>query len=245
MLRGNQRGFVLSGIALLLVLPAMLLSTSFFVAVKIGGESTSLQSLSDTVVYIAYDIRETIRGIKDAGLPLDNYALHEIAENYEMNTICIRVVIEIAPFDIWENIHTPDGASYVHYASGPCCEISNLGPDTWLYNFEDLPSGDPTADDDFNEPLLRLESLDNGSWKVTIENTYTAWYYTDIWWGDQLLWTDVNREPGTNHGSLEPDEGLHVGDSKIVSGVPSSALVHIILEESTGMVYYEENFTID
>jgi hypothetical protein len=245
MLQRDQRGFVLSGIALLLVLPAMLLSASFFVAVETGGEATSVQSLSDTVVYVAYDIRETIRAMKDAGMALDNYALHELTENYEMNTICVKVEIEIAPFDIWENIHTPEGESYAHYASGPCCEVKNLGPDTWLYNFEDLKVGVPDKDDDFNEPLLRLESLDNGDWEVTVENTYTAWYYADIWWGDQLIWADVNRVPGTNHGSLEPDEGLHVGESKIVTGVPSSALVSIVLEDPAGIVHYEENFTID
>lgn len=245
MLWRDQRGFVLSGIALLLVLPAMLLSASFLVSVNIGGETTSLQSLSDEVVYTAYDIRETIRNMKASGMALDNYALHELAENYERNTICENVEIEIAPFDIWENIHKPNGESYVHRASGPCCEVKNLGPDTWLYNFEDLPSGDPDADDDYNEPLLRLESLDNGDWKVTVENTYTAWYYADVWWGDDNLWMNVNRVPGTNHGSLEPDEGLHVGDSKIVSGVPSSAFVSIVLGDPAGIVHYEENFTID
>lgn len=244
----DEKGFVLSGVALLLLLPALLLSATFLSMTKIGGEATSAQSISGEITAIAQDIKETIWYMKDSGMSIENETLNNLAENYSKNPLIEYIEIGTAPFNIWENIHpeTPNPEeAYVHRAGGKCCEVKNKGPGMWQYNFEDLPSGEPTTDDDYNEPLLTLESLENGDWKVKIENTYTAGYWTDIWWDNQLLWKNVNRVPGTNQGSMEPDEGLHVGDSKIVSGVPESALVSVEIEDPARIVHYKEIFPID
>ncbi len=86
MLHHDQRGFVLSGIALLLVLPAMLLAASFLTIVEAGGEAASLQSLSDKVVYTGHDIERMINYMQDEKLPIDNTTLNELAENYRAAT---------------------------------------------------------------------------------------------------------------------------------------------------------------
>ena len=85
-LRRDQRGFVLSGIALLLVLPAMLLAASFITIVDAGGEAASLQSLSDKVVYTGHDIERVINYMENNGLPIDNTTLSALAENYSAAT---------------------------------------------------------------------------------------------------------------------------------------------------------------
>lgn len=82
----DQRGFVLSGIALLLALPAMLLAASFLTIVEAGGEAVLLQSLSDKVVYTGHDIERMINYIQAQGLPIDNITLNELAENYRAAT---------------------------------------------------------------------------------------------------------------------------------------------------------------
>ncbi|NVM56554.1 MAG: hypothetical protein HWN51_00320 [Desulfobacterales bacterium] len=82
MLHHDQRGFVLSGIALLLVLPAMLLAASFLAIAGAGGEAVSLQSLSDKVVYTGHDIERLINYMENNGLPIDNTTLSALAENY-------------------------------------------------------------------------------------------------------------------------------------------------------------------
>lgn len=82
----DQRGFVLSGIALLLALPAMLLAASFLAMVGAGGEAVSLQSLSDKVFYTGHDIERLINYMGDSGLPIDNTTLSALAENYSAAT---------------------------------------------------------------------------------------------------------------------------------------------------------------
>ena len=112
MLHHDQRGFVLSGIALLLVLPAMLLAASFLAIAGAGGEAVSLQSLSDKVVYTGHDIERLINYMEDSGLPIDNTTLSALAENYSVATGLL--------VDIWregnnviENVRDPGNiASY-------------------------------------------------------------------------------------------------------------------------------------
>ena len=81
-LRDEQRGFVLTGIALLLVLPAMLIATSCIIFVETGGEASSLQALSDKVDYVRRDIERMIRYMENNKLPIDNSTLSTLAESY-------------------------------------------------------------------------------------------------------------------------------------------------------------------
>lgn len=85
-LRDDQRGFVVSGIALLLVLPAMLLAASCLRIVETGGETTSLQTLSDKVSSAGRDIERMINDIQSKKLPIENATLNQIAENYRSST---------------------------------------------------------------------------------------------------------------------------------------------------------------
>ncbi|GAG85231.1 unnamed protein product, partial [marine sediment metagenome] len=62
-LRRDQRGFVLSGIALLLVLPAILLVASCFTIIEMGGEATALQASADKVFYIGKDIERVVEDL--------------------------------------------------------------------------------------------------------------------------------------------------------------------------------------
>lgn len=83
---GDQRGFVLSGIALLLVLPAVLLAASYLGIIYIGGETTSLEALSDKVSYTGHDIERMIHYMEDNQIPIDNTRLNALAENYRAAT---------------------------------------------------------------------------------------------------------------------------------------------------------------
>ena len=82
----DQRGFILSGIALLLALPAMLLAASFLAMAGAGGEAVSLQSLSDKVFYTAHDIERLISYMENNEFPIDNTTLSSLAETYSATT---------------------------------------------------------------------------------------------------------------------------------------------------------------
>ncbi len=245
MLRDDQRGMIMSGIALLLVLPAMLISATFLTIVHTGGEATSIERLSDRAAYTAYNMKNSIRDLKESGERLDSEVLDQIAEKYSQNTIFENIQLHVRPFDIWTEIHYL-GDVYTHHATSKFCEVKNLGVNRWYYNFEDLrPEDWEGADKDFNEPLLRLEKLDNEDWRVTVEPTYSGGATATVHWGDKVIFWNVNsddNEPGD--GTPGVGDGRWEGESKIVSGVPSSIEASISLEDPGGTVVYEENFLI-
>lgn len=72
----DQRGLILSGLALLLILPVMLLSTSYLVIISTGGEAVSLQTVADKVYNAGLDVEDTIKWMwARRGLPVDNFTL--------------------------------------------------------------------------------------------------------------------------------------------------------------------------
>lgn len=242
----GQKGVVLSGLALLLVLPALLLSATFLTVVETGGEITATQSLSDQIAFKADDIKQTLRSRKEHGDRLDKKALQEIEESFEESPILGDIEINYTPFDI--RVEYSGDYNYISYpvvhATDDACRISNLKEGDWSYNFEAFIT---KPDYDFNEPLLRLERLENGNWKVTVAPTFTHSnaYCDNVKWGDKTIFKDVNREgEGWGSGTGGAGDGLHENESKIVSGVPTSVLIELVLEDPGGTVHYEETFSL-
>ncbi|MEA1904897.1 MAG: hypothetical protein U9M97_03345 [Candidatus Hadarchaeota archaeon] len=86
-LNQDQRGFILSGLALLLILPVMLLSTSYLAIISTGGEAVSLQSAADKVHSAGLDVESAIKWMwARRGLPVDNYTLLRLEEACENAT---------------------------------------------------------------------------------------------------------------------------------------------------------------
>jgi len=96
MLTREQRGMVLSGLALLLVLPAMVLVASYFRMVEMGGGATAAQIAMDKVNYTAGDIDRVIKYMMRTGQAFDNITLQELADNYRAAT---GLIVEIAGVD--------------------------------------------------------------------------------------------------------------------------------------------------
>jgi hypothetical protein len=96
MLVREQRGLLLSGLALLLVLPAMLLVASYFRMVKIGSDATAAQIEMDKVNYAMNDIERIIKYMVKTGQPFDNATLVELADNYRVST---GLLIDISGLD--------------------------------------------------------------------------------------------------------------------------------------------------
>jgi hypothetical protein len=86
MLNRERRGLLLSGLALLLVLPAMLLVAAYFRMVELGSETTANQIAMDKVNYAARDIERLIKYMMTSGQPFDNITLGELADNYRAAT---------------------------------------------------------------------------------------------------------------------------------------------------------------
>jgi hypothetical protein len=96
MLVRDQRGLLLSGLALLLVLPAMLLVASYFRMVKMGSDATAAQIQMDKVNYAMNDIERVIKYMVKTGQPFDNATLGRLAENYSVST---GLLVDVSGFD--------------------------------------------------------------------------------------------------------------------------------------------------
>ena len=105
-MKRDQRGFVLSGLALLLVLPAMLVVASCFRVVETGGEAAALQVTADKVIYIGKDIERIIKYMSSDNLSIDNTTLQKLADNYQMAT-GLLVTIWRVDNNVLENVRDP------------------------------------------------------------------------------------------------------------------------------------------
>lgn len=189
MLHHDQRGFVLSGIAILLVLPAMLLAASCFKVIETGGETTSLQALSDKVAYTAHDIERMIKHMDNQMLGINDNTLSALADNYRAATGLLIDIGSVTVYPLWIHVHN---TGVDHYAGTKYCRITDVSPGVWYYNFEDLDEElGETVDWDYNEPRLLVEKLD-GSIRVTVEE-YDGGYHSAVRYSGQLLFPWVGN----------------------------------------------------
>ncbi len=246
----GEKGMVLSGIALLLVLPALLLSATFLTTVEIGGETTAVQGMSDKISFKAYDIKKTLRYRQQHGERLDKEALNRLENSYAQSSVIGDISIDYSHFDVWVDYDGPSTFTEVHPTEESetlydnSCIVKNLKKNHWSYNFE-ASIGEP--DYDYNEPLLRLKRLKNGNWKVTVAPTFTHSDVTaDVYWGNKLIFDDVNEEIGYGTDATGgAGDGLHEGESTIVSeNVPDTMFITISLEDPGGTVSYNETFPL-
>ena len=176
-LRRDQHGFVLSGIALLLVLPAMLLAASVLRMAEIGGETTSLQTVADKVVYTGYDLEYMIKYMNNEGLPINSESLGYLADNYRASTGLLVDLPGVVVYPIRINIID---TGLDHYSGTKYCRITEIASGVWEYNFEDLDEEHGQHPDwDFNEPRLLVERIGDNI-RITFleyDGGYSAYVY--------------------------------------------------------------------
>ncbi len=199
----DQRGFVLSGVALLLVLPAMLLATSCFAIIEMGGEAVALQTTADKVFYTGNDIERMIKKMWDDDLltdnePNTNAKFADLADNYRAAT---GLLVDITPtWMLWIHVDTGDN----RYAGATYCKVDHVAPENWRYYFEDAEDGD------YDEPILLVEKLGENL-RITIEeyggdldSNGSDVYYSD----PPPLWEGVGGPPPTHVGENTEVEGV-------------------------------------
>lgn len=86
-MKKNQQGLVLSGIALLLIMPAILLSASYLTIIQTGGETAVIQSTAEKVHNTGLNIENTIKWMwYREGVPVDNVTMNRFEKKYENRT---------------------------------------------------------------------------------------------------------------------------------------------------------------
>lgn len=110
----DQRGFVLSGMALLLILPAMLLSSFCLVMVKEGGETASLQAVADKVSYTGWHLENTVVMMEMYDMLITNATLGVLAQKCEAST---GLLVTITRSDNIVTINVQDPRGVARYLS--------------------------------------------------------------------------------------------------------------------------------
>lgn len=91
----EERGFVLTGMALLLVLPSFLLASYMLVAVERGEEGLSVKGVADRVWFTAKDAENLIKQMRLYRMELDNVILSWISRAYERYTgLLVNLTLE-------------------------------------------------------------------------------------------------------------------------------------------------------
>jgi hypothetical protein len=217
LLRDN-RGFVLSGLALLIMLSVMLLIASYLKVVETGGEAAALQVVADKVTYTGKDIERAITYMSNNYLPIDNTTLQELAENYRAATGLLVDVGPVTIYPFW--IHVCN-TGVDRYAGTKYCKITEVGTGKWYYSFEDSD-----LNYNYNEPRLLVERL-AGSLRITIEAfAQDENYYVDIYYSSHLI-----------EGFVGGPWGNHVGEvlsvtENITSGIP------VYVRDPSGIAQY-------
>ncbi|KXA91247.1 hypothetical protein AKJ57_01905 [candidate division MSBL1 archaeon SCGC-AAA259A05] len=110
----SQKGLILSGIALLLILPALLITSTYLMMIQEGGEATSIQSTSDKVFYTGLDIENTIHQMDLYDMNVNNSTLDSIERKYEINT---ALEVELHRTDNIVTIKVTDPKKTAEYSS--------------------------------------------------------------------------------------------------------------------------------
>jgi hypothetical protein len=220
----DERGFVLSGIALLLVLPALLLAAACVRLAEIGGEAVSLQGTADLVFYTAYDVQRTLELIWEENLLFDNLPnanryFERLAENYRMAT---GLLVDLVPrWMLWIHAYY-DNQDY--RAGTGHSKVARVSQENWIYYF------DIGGVEDWNEPILKVvKQRDN--LKIILQNYHFPVSppdenAADIYYSTILLWSYVIHD--------DP----RIGSENTVPGTTTQLAVSISVKDPNDIARY-------
>ncbi len=182
-LKEDENGFVFSGLALLLLLPALLISSTYLVAVEQGGETVSAQNIGDKVLYTSMRVENTIVRMNIHNMPIEEPSLKQRERNYEDHTGLIVSLSLYRRGGIIDRFSKPEEnesftKSYEYWRSELEIGIENR-PD----NSENVainaeltgPKENDSAQDDNMRPSdnLKLEAENYKTW-ILVENEYVT-----------------------------------------------------------------------
>jgi hypothetical protein len=229
-LRHDKGGFVLSGIALLLIIPAMLLMASTLMVVETGGQSTNIQGQYDKVYHTGEDLSNVINLMQNNNVWLDDNILKSLTDNCRSATgLLVDVHVVSWVFPIWEHI---EDSGENHYAGSIYSWIEKISDNIWDYSFEDLTLGkDNIVDFDYNEPVLQVERVSPGTLKITAL-MYQGGYHSDIYYSNTFIFRVGNMTD-------------NIGSFKFVSeNQLQRRVISISVWDPRGAARYDENINL-
>ena len=174
-LNEDENGFVLSGLALLLLLPALLISSTYLVAVEQGGEAVTAQNIGDKVLYTGVRVENTIGRMNYHNMVISQPTLDTRARNYQDYTGLIVKPSLYRRGGVIDNFSKPENnenvtQSYEFWKSRLEMEVDNI--ENLTVNAElETPDKTKSAQDNNLKPSdnLGLDAENYTAW-ILIEN---------------------------------------------------------------------------
>lgn len=164
----DEKGFVFTGFALLVILPSLMIAASYLTMTMIGGEASAIGTISSSVRYTGEAVERTIERTARKGISIDDGALQNLEDNFETFT---GLIVDLT---------LKDGGNYA--------EVSIEDPGgTARYVGEALTVVPPVAD--AGGPYFTVE---NGKVKLIGEDTFDP--YGDI---ENYRW-EIYNDPTDN-----------------------------------------------
>lgn len=113
-MRREERGFVLSGVALLLVLPAMFLSSFALLAVKEGSEAAATQGVADKVAGTGRHLENQIKWMHGFGISITNARLDSLEQESTGST---GLLVSLDRTDNIVTVYVQDAKGIARYSS--------------------------------------------------------------------------------------------------------------------------------
>jgi Ca2+-binding RTX toxin-like protein len=224
--RADERGFVLSGTALLLVLPAMILTSSLITVAWMGGETASFQAISDKVFYTGNDISRLVENIWLDNVLFDNENNSNLdfvymADNYASVS---GLLVDITP--TWMFWIYVEETGENHRAGTTYGKTQRLRDNEWRYWFEDYFDGD------YNDPTLVITE-NAGQMYIRLES-FSGGFHVDVYYGENKLWDNITGED--NHEASERSSWVFDSLTQL------TVAVQVTDATSTARYAFTENF---
>jgi len=220
-LHEDENGFVLSGLALLLLLPALLISSTYLVAVEQGGEAVTAQNIGDKVLYTGVRVENTIGRMNYHNMVISQHTLDTRERNYQDYT---GLLIDISLYrrgGVIDNFSKPEDnerftQSYKFWRSELEIEVFNI-PENEDNLSIDAELNGPKENDTAQENDLRPSD----NLRLDAEN-YTTWILVE----NEEIAVDIVR----NDGKKKVDE--------------DGNLIEIMVKDQLGVAKSERNLDL-
>lgn len=191
-MKRDQRGFALSGTALLLVLPAMMLAISCLEVIELGGETASVQVMADRVFYSGNDLRRLVETLWRENILADNRPnanrqFDKLRDSYRTAT---GLLVDITPsWKLWTRSRF-GGIVRVSHAGTLHCKVARGIGDNWFYYFDSYQ-----VIMDWNDIVLRVSKTENlMTIFIAAFDPILWWQPIDVFYENTLLWEGATRD---------------------------------------------------
>ncbi|GEM_PF-2382698 len=178
----DEKGFVFTGFALLVILPSLLIAASYLTMTVMGGESSAIGTISSSVRYTGEAVERTIERNAKKGISIDAEKLRNLEDNFETYTgLTVDLTLKDGGNYAKVQVEDPGGtARYVGESLTVAPPVADAGgPYATLENENVRLIGEDTFDPHGDIEYYRWKIVDDPTDEAYLsdEDNVNAWFH--------------------------------------------------------------------